>query len=227
MSQASISPSRKRHLDESSASTSPEPFKRRKSSRDNLTEGPSIAENPSANVHLHAAIDTVADCKAWSKSAEPAESSEDTSSSSDVSSGTRADDSCSTISDSLGSSSIGSDSDSDSQIEDGSSEANSDSDSSSSSDSSDSDSEPPSTPPIINLPLLGKPQIATSSPPKSHLLSRISDFLPQLAAANAELDEDRAAGRLEDRNIENVDGEDGDAHIEMVGSVFICKFLSS
>ena len=49
------------------------------------------------------------------------------------------------------------------------------------------------------------------------LQQRLDSLLPELASANAQLDDDRVAGVLEQRNIENVNenGEDGRGYIEM------------
>ncbi|KAI9703174.1 MAG: hypothetical protein M1836_007739 [Candelina mexicana] len=221
----------KRSLDESSASRAPESTKRIKPSTNNLTLGTLTADDLSidvirnANLTLDERLPDVAVRAAdsynpYSNYADPAESFEDPSSSSDVSSNTMADDSCSTISDSLDSDDGNDDDESDNDSDSSTSSSSSDSSSSdsgtdSSSDSDDSSSDIPSVSPIINLPLLKKPKIATSNPQGSHLLSRVLDLLPQMAAANAELEEDRAAGRLEEKNIESLEDEDGDAHIEM------------
>jgi hypothetical protein len=48
------------------------------------------------------------------------------------------------------------------------------------------------------------------------VLSRLSDFLPKMALANQELEEDRAKGTLEERQLEKV--LPGAAYIEMVRS---------
>ena len=48
----------------------------------------------------------------------------------------------------------------------------------------------------------------------AELLSRINSFLPDLVAANALLEDDRRAGRLAERELENV--EEGEGYIEMV-----------
>jgi len=85
--------------------------------------------------------------------------------------------------------------------------------SSSSSPSSDSSSSSDTTQ-ILNLPIPQKPSITHISPSAttSDLHQRLSTFLPDLAAANQELDVERAAGRLGERNIEAVDDEE---YIEM------------
>ncbi|KAI9763300.1 MAG: hypothetical protein M1840_000782 [Geoglossum simile] len=49
----------------------------------------------------------------------------------------------------------------------------------------------------------------------SSLLSRLSTLLPALEAANAELERDRAAGTLKDRQIDNVDENADGGYIEM------------
>ncbi|KAI9837251.1 MAG: hypothetical protein M1819_000325 [Sarea resinae] len=76
---------------------------------------------------------------------------------------------------------------------------------------------PASVSSIPTLPRRQKPDISRTAfaPGSSALLSRLSSFLPELAAANASLEEDRLAGRLGERNIENVDEEDGGQYIEM------------
>ncbi|KAK0664394.1 Uncharacterized protein DIS24_g835 [Lasiodiplodia hormozganensis] len=52
------------------------------------------------------------------------------------------------------------------------------------------------------------------APPASSLSERLKAFLPQLAAANVELEKDRAAGKLAQMSLENV-GEDDEHYIEM------------
>ncbi|KAI9787074.1 MAG: hypothetical protein M1835_002855 [Candelina submexicana] len=215
----------KRSVDESSASRALESTKRLKPSTNNRTPGTLTADDLSIHVikdanptldetPLDVAVRTADYYNPYSNYAEPAESSEDPNSSSDVSSNTMACDSYSTISDSLESDDE-SDNESDSDSSTGSSSSSSDSGTDSSSDNDDSSSDVPSVPPIINFLLLKKPKIATSNSRGSYLRSRVLDLLPQMAAANAKLEEDRAAGRLEEKNIESLEGEDGDAYIEM------------
>lgn len=52
------------------------------------------------------------------------------------------------------------------------------------------------------------------APPASSLSERLKAFLPQMAAANVELEKDRAAGKLAQMSLENV-GEDDEHYIEM------------
>ncbi|KZF26625.1 hypothetical protein L228DRAFT_243113 [Xylona heveae TC161] len=69
---------------------------------------------------------------------------------------------------------------------------------------------------ITTLPRPGKPQITNKyAADGAGLMSRLSSFLPQLAAANASLEEDRAAGRLEERSFEIPEGTDKEHYIEM------------
>ncbi|KAI9683859.1 MAG: hypothetical protein M1829_004193 [Trizodia sp. TS-e1964] len=85
----------------------------------------------------------------------------------------------------------------------------------SSSCSSDSESSASSDPQIIKLGRPGRPTITPPLPSSSgsQLLARIRAFMPQLQAANEELDGDRLAGRLQERELENV--QDGEEYIEM------------
>ena len=82
---------------------------------------------------------------------------------------------------------------------------------------SDSDSSASSSTSITNVTTAKKPPIQkphSYSSTSSDLHSRLASFLPSLAAANEELEHDRAAGTLGQRDIENVDtkedGEGGD-----------------
>ncbi|GME28151.1 phosphotransferase-like [Neofusicoccum parvum] len=50
-------------------------------------------------------------------------------------------------------------------------------------------------------------------PPKSTIGDRLKEFLPQLAAANEELERDRAAGTLAEKSLENV-GDNEERYIE-------------
>lgn len=75
---------------------------------------------------------------------------------------------------------------------------------------------------IPQVPLPTKHLISSS--PSSNLRSRVSSFLPVLQAANAKLDEDRATGKLEERLIDDADG-DGQ-YIEMVCSPYCYSDLS-
>ncbi|EKG16997.1 hypothetical protein MPH_05823 [Macrophomina phaseolina MS6] len=52
------------------------------------------------------------------------------------------------------------------------------------------------------------------APPPSTLSDRLKAFLPQLAAANEELERDRATGKLAQMSLENV-GDDEERYIEM------------
>jgi len=106
-----------------------------------------------------------------------------------------------------------SESDAEASEEEPESEDDSASTSSSSSSSSDASSSNDNTT-ILTLPIPRKPSI-TRRPPSattSDLHQRLSTFLPNLAAANDELEVERAAGRLGERNIETVDD---DEYIEM------------
>lgn len=47
------------------------------------------------------------------------------------------------------------------------------------------------------------------------LKARLKDFLPKMAAANLELEDARAAGTLDERNIENVNEAENEEYIEM------------
>lgn len=74
---------------------------------------------------------------------------------------------------------------------------------------------------IVTLPLPKKPKKPTIKAvevvgQEVDLGARLKRFLPQLAAANQELETYRAAGMLEERNLEVVDEEAGKEYIEMV-----------
>ena len=74
---------------------------------------------------------------------------------------------------------------------------------------------------IVTLPLPKKPKKPTIKAvevvgQEVDLGARLKRFLPQLAAANQELETYRAAGMLKERNLEVVDEEAGKEYIEMV-----------
>lgn len=101
-----------------------------------------------------------------------------------------------------------SDSDSDSSVVSSSSEEPS--------SDSDQDSEADE---ITALPLPPDPEARRriyqrQAPPTSTLSERLKTFLPQLAAANEELERDRAAGKLAEKSLENVREDEGH-YIEM------------
>ncbi|KAI9816865.1 MAG: hypothetical protein M1827_001510 [Pycnora praestabilis] len=113
-------------------------------------------------------------------------------------------------------SSTSSEGESDLSENDNHSESTSDSDSdSSSSSSSSSDARSRQATPLTTLPLAQKPAIQdSSSGVDTDLASRLASFLPEMAAANASLEDDRAAGRLQDRQLENVENDE-EGYIEM------------
>ncbi|KAL8728819.1 MAG: hypothetical protein Q9166_005136 [cf. Caloplaca sp. 2 TL-2023] len=81
--------------------------------------------------------------------------------------------------------------------------------------STDSDTSSPSGLPSTISPITPLPPL---SPTASALQSRLSTFLPAIRASNAELEHERLAGTLEDRDIENLKEEEGDEkqpYIEM------------
>ncbi|KAH0550958.1 hypothetical protein GP486_007676 [Trichoglossum hirsutum] len=85
--------------------------------------------------------------------------------------------------------------------------------SSSSSSSSSSEDEVEITPfPRPRKPNMTLPAITSEG---SSLLSRLTSLLPALEAANAELERDRAAGTLKEKQIENVDEDAEGGYIEM------------
>ncbi|KAL0263573.1 hypothetical protein SLS55_002554 [Diplodia seriata] len=109
-----------------------------------------------------------------------------------------------------------SDAESDSSVVSSSSEEPS---SESDDDSEDEEDTPMDTDEITSLPLPPDPETRRriyqrQAPPSSSLGDRLKAFLPQLAAANEELERDRAAGKLAAMSLENV-GEDDDNYIEM------------
>ncbi|KAL0636871.1 hypothetical protein Q9L58_004092 [Maublancomyces gigas] len=69
-----------------------------------------------------------------------------------------------------------------------------------------------------------KPKIAAVSP-SADLLSRLNAFLPEISAANRELESEIAAGTIGARNIENVDGSKDEAYIEMNLGLGVLKEL--
>ena len=85
------------------------------------------------------------------------------------------------------------------------------------------------TPRIPTLTALPRPQIRdlqSVAPEASALQSRLSTFLPSLAAANQELEYERREGRLGERDIENL-GTDGEgAYIQMVCPL-TCSFIAA
>lgn len=114
-----------------------------------------------------------------------------------------------------------SDVDSDSAMSTSSEDPSSDS-SSSGEESEDEDSEmtnngTPAGDERINLRPGSKPNI-TKGKARSELLGKLKSFLPDLEAANKDLEREREEGTLGDRNMENFDGEG--PHIEMVRSIW-------
>lgn len=85
---------------------------------------------------------------------------------------------------------------------------------------------------IPTLTALSRPQIGdlqSIAPEAAALQSRLSSFLPSLAAANQELEYERREGRLGERDIENL-GEDGEgAYIQMVCPLILptCSFTAA
>jgi hypothetical protein len=88
---------------------------------------------------------------------------------------------------------------------DGEDEANSDSDDASVADGGEQ---------ITNVRVGSKPTMKREDTAGS-LIQRLQHFIPEMKAANQELEKERAAGTLERRNIEKVEDEEGQ-HIEMV-----------
>jgi len=80
--------------------------------------------------------------------------------------------------------------------------------------SSDEESESESDE-IVNMILQKQPSIQPPVP--SDLKSRLSSFIPSLAAANASLDRDREHGKLLQRVMDHYEGDEGQ-YIEMVKS---------
>lgn len=95
----------------------------------------------------------------------------------------------------------------------------------------DDDDEDVNSETIPYIPGRPKPQISLP-PNSSDLLSRISSFLPQLQAANADIEQRLAKGEsledlilddVKDTEIEDGEGEGGKEYIEMVSIFFLCS----